>query len=269
MTVEVEWARMTAPALRKLAEREGALAVLPIGALEQHGSHLPVITDTASAYAVAVRAARLVAGEVPVAVLPGLWLGMSEHHLPYGATISVDYATLVAMLRSIVRSLAAIGFKRLLILNGHGGNIPPLAVATREIAVEFDFPVVAAVPWDMAPEEMSQIFESGQKGVMHACEGETSVMMAITPDTVLTGNFELAYRNNQKWPRMPSGVTRFHSFAEPEQSFGVLGDPRSATAEKGERFLALQAREVARLMQPGPLWTAPDDVWRRNRALEG
>ncbi|MFL4994279.1 MAG: creatininase family protein, partial [Microvirga sp.] len=84
MTIEVEWARMTAPELRALAARPNALAVLPVGSLEQHGPHLPVITDTASASAAAIRAAHLVAEEIPVAVLPGLWLGMSEHHLPFG-----------------------------------------------------------------------------------------------------------------------------------------------------------------------------------------
>ena len=135
MSIEVEWARMTAPDLRAIAAREGALAILPAGSLEQHGPHLPVITDTASASAAAIAAARLVANDVPVAVLPGLWLGLSEHHLPFGGTISVDYAAYRAILESVVRSLRAVGFARLLIVNGHGGNIDPLAVACRELAV--------------------------------------------------------------------------------------------------------------------------------------
>ena len=137
MSIEVEWARMTAPDLRAIAAREGALAILPAGSLEQHGPHLPVITDTASASAAAVAAARLVAAEaVPVAVLPGLWLGLSEHHLPFGGTISVDYAAYRAILESIVRSLRALGFARLLIVNGHGGNIDPLAVAVARVGCE-------------------------------------------------------------------------------------------------------------------------------------
>src|ERR1700740_268383 len=149
MSIEVEWARMTAPDLREIAAREGALAILPVGSLEQHGPHLPVITDTASASAAAIAAARLVASDpkpVPVAVLPGLWLGLSEHHLPFGGTISVDYAAYRAILESIVRSLRALGFARLLIVNGHGGNIDPLAVACRELAVAWDMPIVATTP---------------------------------------------------------------------------------------------------------------------------
>jgi len=110
--------------------------------------------DPASASAAAIAAARLVAEDpnpVPVAVLPGLWLGLSEHHLPFGGTISVDYAAYRAILESIVRSLRALGFARLLIVNGHGGNIDPLAVASRELAVAYDFPIVATTPWFLAP----------------------------------------------------------------------------------------------------------------------
>ena len=163
MSIEVEWARMTAPDLRAIAGRNGALAILPAGSLEQHGPHLPVITDTASASAASIAAARLVVegpDPVPVAVLPGLWLGLSEHHLPFGGTISVDYAAYRAILESIVRSLRALGFARLLIVNGHGGNIDPLAVASRELAVAYDFPIVATTPWFLASEKIAAIFES-------------------------------------------------------------------------------------------------------------
>ena len=186
MSIEVEWARMTAPDLREIAARKGALAILPAGSLEQHGPHLPVITDTASASAASIAAARLVVegpDPVPVAVLPGLWLGLSEHHLPFGGTISVDYAAYRAILESIVRSLRALGFARLLIVNGHGGNIDPLAVASRELAVAYDFPIVATTPWFLAPAKIAAIFES-DTAPKHACEGETSVMMAIAKDSV-------------------------------------------------------------------------------------
>src|SRR5665213_1730502 len=98
MSDEVEWARLTGPEIRAIAGRQDALAVLPIGSLEQHGPHLPVITDTASASAAAVRAARLVKDEVPVLVLPGLWTGMSEHHLPFGGTISLNFNELRGVL---------------------------------------------------------------------------------------------------------------------------------------------------------------------------
>ena len=204
MSIEVEWARMTAPDLREIAARKGALAILPAGSLEQHGPHLPVITDTASASAASIAAARLVAegpDPVPVAVLPGLWLGLSEHHLPFGGTISVDYAAYRAILESIVRSLRALGFARLLIVNGHGGNIDPLAVASRELAVAYDFPIVATTPWFLAPAKIAAIFES-DTAPRHACEGETSVMMAIAKDIVK------AHKLDEAMQQAPAPVRR-------------------------------------------------------------
>src|SRR5437870_11581904 len=108
MSIEVEWARMTAPDLREIAARKGALAILPAGSLEQHGPHLPVITDTASASAASITAARLVVegpNPVPVAVLPGLWLGLSEHQLPFGCAICVDSYAFCAFLENFVRCI--------------------------------------------------------------------------------------------------------------------------------------------------------------------
>jgi creatinine amidohydrolase len=267
MSIEVEWARMTAPDLRAIAARKGALAILPAGSLEQHGPHLPVITDTASASAAAIAAARLVASDTPVAVLPGLWLGLSEHHLPFGGTISVDYAAYRAILESIVRSLRAIGFARLLIVNGHGGNIDPLAVACRELAVTWDMPIVATTPWFLAREKLAPIFEV-DTGAKHACEGETSMMMAIAGDIVKKDKLDEAMQQAPARVDAPAGFSRFYSFSERAPVTGTWGDPRSATAEKGARFLAVQAEALAVAIRDKVLWSRPDPVWRKGRSQE-
>jgi creatinine amidohydrolase len=267
MSIEVEWARMTAPELRAIAAREGALAILPAGSLEQHGPHLPVITDTASASAAAIAAAKLVASDTPVAVLPGLWLGLSEHHLPFGGTISVDYAAYRAILESVVRSLRAIGFARLLIVNGHGGNIDPLAVASRELAVAWDLPIVATTPWFMAREKLAPIFEV-DTGAKHACEGETSLMMAIAADIVKKDKLDEAMRQAPAPVHPPAGFSRFYSFSERAPVTGTWGDPRSATAEKGARFLAVQAEALAAAIRDKALWSRPDPVWCKGRGQQ-
>ena len=267
MSIEVEWARMTAPDLRAIAAREGALAILPAGSLEQHGPHLPVITDTASASAAAIAAARLVANDLPVAVLPGLWLGLSEHHLPFGGTISVDYAAYRAILESVVRSLRAIGFARLLIVNGHGGNIDPLAVACRELAVAWDMPIVATTPWFLARDKLAPIFEV-DTGAKHACEGETSMMMAIAGDIVKKDKLDEAMQQAPARVDAPAGFSRFYSFSERAPVTGTWGDPRAATAEKGARFLAVQAEALAEAIRNKVLWSRPDPVWRKGRGQE-
>ena len=250
MSIEVEWARMTAPDLRAIAAREGALAILPAGSLEQHGPHLPVITDTASASAAAIAAARLVANDVPVAVLPGLWLGLSEHHLPFGGTISVDYAAYRAILESIVRSLRAVGFARLLIVNGHGGNIDPLAVASRELAVAYDFPIVATTPWFLAREKLAPIFEV-DTGAKHACEGETSMMMAIAGDIVKKDKLDEAMQQAPARIDAPAGFSRFYSFSERAPAGVVsVGAVGRVTALKADLHFLIEEGAAELLANP-------------------
>ena len=266
MSIEVEWARLTGPEIRAVAGRADALAVLPIGSLEQHGPHLPVITDTASASAAAIRGARLVASEIPVLVLPGLWTGMSEHHLPFGGTISLNFDELRGVIRGIVRSLRALGFARLLIVNGHGGNVEPLAVAAREMAHEFGLPVIACTPWFLTRARVGEIADTAETPA-HACEGETSVMLAVAPELVRTERFEDAVRQRPEPVARYEGFSRFWSFSERAPVTGVRGDPRTATAEKGEKFLDIQAETLAAAMLDKPMWRRPDPVWAAGRGL--
>lgn len=264
---EVAWERLTAPEIRALAARGQALAVLPVGALEQHGPHLPVITDSLIASELSLRAARLAAGDgEPVLVLPAVWSGMSEHHLPFGGTITLDYAGLAGVLRGVVRSLRAIGFARLLVVNGHGGNNEPLAVACRELAHEFAMPIVAAMPWSLIPETLAAVLDA-QKGVHHACEAETSVMLALAPDLVRTDKVEQAATPGAGAVANRPALSRFWSFAERAPGSGVRGDPRPATAAKGERLVAAMADALAGAMRDRVLWRTPDPVFAPGRGL--
>lgn len=262
----VEWAKLTAPELREIAARPGALVILPVGSLEQHGPHLPVITDTQSASAASIRAAELAAaqGGPPVVVLPGMWTGMSEHHIPFGGTISLDYSEFHGVLRGIARSLKALGFTRLLIANGHGGNVDPLAVSVRELAVQFDLVIVATTPWFLHPERIAAVMES-DNGPKHACEGETSLMMHIFGSYVRAELLDEAMR--QAPPPVPTlaGFTRFRSFSERAPVTGTWGDPRTASAAKGETFLKIHAEALLEAIRDKDLWSPPDAVWREKR----
>lgn len=261
---EVDWTRCTGPEVRALAARGNALAVLPVGSLEQHGPHLPVITDTRTAWEISIRAARIAAGREPVLVLPGMWTGMSEHHLPFGGTISLNFNEFRGVLSGVARSLRAIGFARLLIVNGHGGNIDPLAVAARELGVEYAMPVVATTPWMIAADEVAAVLETA-KGPHHACEAEASVMLAMMGDAVHPERFEEAMRQAPPPVAARPGFSRFWSFSERAPVTGVMGDPRPATAAKGERLLDAMAAALAAAMSDRDLWRTPDPVWSPGR----
>jgi creatinine amidohydrolase len=258
---ELRWERLTAPELRALAERN-AVVVVPVASLEQHGPHLPVWTDSFIGHSVSVRAAELCA-DLPVVVLPPMWLGLSEHHFPFGGTISLDYATFAAVLRCIVKSLLADGFSRVMLFNSHGGNIEPLAVSARELAHEFGVPVLTATAPALAAPAIAALLTT-QPGMQHACEAETSLWLHLDPGQVRQDRIAGSYAAAQ--PPGAGAVTRFRSFAERAPGTGVRGDARAATAEKGAAMFEAMAQALAEAVRDTATWSPPDDVWRRGRA---
>src|SRR3954453_8882826 len=130
----MRFAEMTAPEIRDLS-REDTLIVAPIAACEQHSRHLPVFTDSILVGAVADAVERSLAERV--LLLPVLWLGASDHHLPFGGTLTASLPTYELMLVELLTPLLRDGFRRMMLLNGHGGNIDPLRVALRRLHVQF------------------------------------------------------------------------------------------------------------------------------------
>jgi creatinine amidohydrolase len=133
---EIEWSRLKASEIGALAQRN-AIVIVPIGATEQHGPHLPSMVDWRCAQEVAHRAARLIEKTTPVVVAPTIPYGMSEHHMSLSGTITLDYATLYAVIRCVVTSAVRHGFKRIFVLNGHGGNTTALQNMVGELTVEY------------------------------------------------------------------------------------------------------------------------------------
>jgi creatinine amidohydrolase len=262
---EVRWERLTAPELRALAARD-AVVVLPVASLEQHGPHLPVWTDSHIGHAVSVRAAEL-ADELPAVVLPPMWMGLSEHHFPFGGTISLDYATFAGVLRCVARSIMADGFRKLFLLNSHGGNIEPLAVSARELAHEFGMPVVTTTITKLAPEAIRAALTT-QPGIQHACEGETSLWLHLDPGQVRQDQVAHSVSPGG-FAAGDAAATRFWSFAERAPVTGVRGDPRAATAEKGRTIFEGMAEGLAAMLRDTAIWQAPDPVWRAGRAQAG
>lgn len=257
-SMEVEWSRLKAAELKGLAARDG-IVLVPIGATEQHGPHLPVQVDARLGGEVALRAARLVARSEPIVVLPPIWLGMSEHHMSLGGTITLDFATMFALVRCVVRSLVRHGFRRVFILNGHGGNIAALETIVTELTLEFQIPLAYGSYWDLAAEPIAQILDR-QKRVLHACEAETSMMLALTPE--LIDRDELSQMHGPYVPGasgiggVNAAAYRWRNLASRSPN-GVIGDASTATAEKGARLLDAAADALARTLMDQKLWQTP------------
>lgn len=236
----MQLARMTWQENREAVARCTAVLV-PVGSVEQHGPHLPVDNDTFCA----ARLAELIAEEagrqgIVVAVAPAIPLGVSGHHMAFPGTVTLRPRVFEEVVGDVGASLARHGWKRLLFVNGHGGNSHALASAIARLAE--DYPGVLFLLhewWNLIADRLGDILEVG---LFHACEGETSFAMAV-------GQRVLGDRLQAELPRAKS---RFLSFNMLEPSLkvgfplppmeritksGVVGDPTKASAAKGEAMI--------------------------------
>lgn len=245
MPNRTEWATMTAPELREAAAA-GAVVVLPVAAMEQHGPHLPTMVDFRLCGEVARRGAALAASQGTRAIaMPPIWTGMSDHHLPFGGTASLSFDAFRASIAGVARSVVASGFNKLFVLNGHGGNVAALSVIIPELALIPGLRAAGGTYWFLAEPAIRDILED-QPGVRHACEAETSMMMALEPGLVRMENLPQAFGGG---PPMGSAglndpVIVWRDFKERSVS-GVIGDARRASAAKGERLLAACTEALA------------------------
>ncbi|MFJ6073962.1 creatininase family protein [Streptomyces sp. NPDC093065] len=247
---EVLWNRLTAAQLRELAARD-AVVLLPVGATEQHGPHLPTGVDDLLAAEVSRRAALVAAEHTGVVVTPSVWAGLSEHHIAFGGTFTVSLSTLHALLRDICRSIVRAGFSRILIVNGHGGNMTALNALTTELTAELSVPLACTSYFTAGREAVRRTLET-QPGLMHACEGETSLMMAAFPELVRTENLGSARGPEITLPAESTAPVYLAVPFDRITESGVAGDARAASAEKGERLLAGCARALADIVLGDP-----------------
>src|SRR5262249_35072015 len=253
MPASVMWKELTAEDLRAKAAAD-AIVILPIASMEQHGPHLPVGVDTILTEGVCRAAAEMVANEVAVVVAPTLWCGMAEHHMAFGGTFTFDIPTYRAVLLAFLKSVERHGFSRVLIVNGHGGNIAALNAFLPDFARETRLRVSAVTYFELTRTDIAPLLED-QTGVQHACEVETSLMMVIALDLVRHERLAEAFSDPDARSRWRTVPARFRSFKEITAS-GVLGDARRANRAKGEKILASLAGRPADLLTSGKLGEA-------------
>ncbi|MCC6628922.1 MAG: creatininase family protein [Chloroflexi bacterium] len=174
---------MTREAARAVAP--DALVVFPVGALEQHGPHAPVGTDDYAVEYIARGAAAVAAEQIPVVVAPTLPFGCSPHHLPFGGTMSLSTETYYRALRDLTEALIISGFRRIFIVNGHGGNHELVQLVARDLALVNPVDIAAASYWTIAWEALVAAGAHQCGGFPgHAGAFETSVVLALRPELI-------------------------------------------------------------------------------------
>ena len=243
---ELTWPEM------KEAIAQQPVIVLPVGSVEDHGPHLPLLVDICCATEIARRAVERVDGLA--LLMPTVYYGFEEHHMEFPGTISIQGQTLINYATDIGVSVARHGFTKMLILNGHGSNAPFLEIAARNITNTTPAVCAFANWWRLGAKVMKEIRESDFPGGMsHGCEAETSALLYLRPDLVQMDKAEkdISFQKSDFiWRDLvtPSPVSFMESWSRISKE-GVVGDPTLATRKKGERIVEGTAEEVAAFLR--------------------
>lgn len=224
MTRKVLWQELRRNEFEQ-ALKAGAIVIIPVASTEQHGDHLPVSTDSNACFTIAQRAAQAIE-EFPVLVLPPIWTGYSTEHMTYPGTITLKYHTFVKLLTEVAVSVYSQGFRKIFFLNGHGGNESITNFMRIKLVNEEGVSSSVAYTWWNIPrvvEEMKKVSQSDKGRIGHAGELETSIQLYLQP--------ELVNRSAAVWVR------------------GVLGDPSTATCEKGERVVKAAVDALVKMLR--------------------
>ncbi|MEI7615557.1 MAG: creatininase family protein [Actinomycetota bacterium] len=242
--MKINFENMRSPEVAEFAAK-GGMVIIPIGACEEHGRHLPVITDTKMAYSAAIDAAQKISGKIPVAVLPAVWFGYTVAMLKnWAGTITIRPKVLIDLLYDICHSLIDMGINKILIVNGHGNNPGVLDVVVRSVGDDFKvFPGVANIfnMWDK--EFVKKNRKSKEGGIGHACEIETSVMLHLSGENVdmtLADDTDIMTSNLKYCPVDFASDKKKKYYLSTwyleNSTYGAAGDPSSATKEFGEEI---------------------------------
>jgi creatinine amidohydrolase len=237
------------PAVRAL--NKDMPVVFPVAALEQHGHHLPVFTDSFLLGEIVRRTAERFTGRVLFA--PLLWLGNSDHHLDFPGTLSAAPRPYLDVLNGLLENFITHGFRRLVFINGHGGNDVPgkqvVFEARQRHRQRSDLLLVFATYWSLGGQPHLVNRDLKQEKMGHACEWETSMMLRLAPQ--LVGDLKQVppvEPGNAFEPATRGWITKDRSGP------GHIGDPRRATAEKGETLFRVFSDDVGAFLERVIAW---------------
>ncbi len=253
MSIKYCYWEMSWPEIKERVKDE-PVCIIPVGVLEDHGPHLPLDTDVLIVNEICKQAVENnIADSI---LLPPVVHGYSPHHMDFPGTISIRWNVLVEYLLDINRSLIKHGFKRILLVNGHGSNSSLVNMVSRLTIVEHPEVLCADSFYLTTPESLKLIEELRESdypgGIAHACELETSLYLAIKPELVDMSRAvkDISYPESQNfffdWV---DGSARMMEWWSTLSKTGIMGDPTKATVEKGKRWLKAAVGEISSLIK--------------------
>lgn len=229
------------------ALKQDPVVIVPTGSVEQHGPHCPVDVDISGPWHLAVAVAGSVT-EFPVIVAPPLSIGFAHFNFGHEGTIALRLETYQAMLADVLRSIHRNGFERIVVINGHGGNLAPNRAVAAQVSEDDVFPIAFSY-WEAATAEMGEWAEADGSSIGHGGEWETSLQLYLRPQLI-----DREHAGQDTFPNPYSQELRsFARYAErlrdTEGQTGIMGNALVATPEKGERLFKVLVEKVSRLVR--------------------
>jgi creatinine amidohydrolase len=256
--------------IQSMPNKANVVLVQPVGAIEQHGPHLPLVVDTAIGMAVLGKALEKLPAAIPAYGLPPLYYGKSNEHWHFPGTVTLSAQTLLATIMELAESLYRSGFRKLVLMNSHGGQPQVLEIAARDLHQKHeDLAVFPLFTWRVPLEVADLLSTQEQEFGLHAGDAETSLMLSILPETVQMEAAIAEYPQELPENSLLSleGKLPFAWMTRDISQSGVIGNPTTATREKGDRLLdALSAgwvqviQDIHRFKQP--------QAWKRRYPAE-
>ena len=249
---EYRYNRLTWPQMNEAIAQE-KVVILPTGSTEQHGHHLPLDTDVFLCESVCLEVGRRAPDRV--LVLPPIAYGLNLHHIDFPGTIHIEPETFIAFCLNITKSVAYHGFKKILLVNGHGSNAPLVDLIARKTILATESLCFATSYWNLAMAAFSEVKET--EVMAHADEFETSLYLHLAADRV---QMDLAAADNDRMGKYVSSDStmnypvRLNDFWGRWTNLGVHGDPTKATAEKGKVILEAAVTALVELVDEIKTW---------------
>jgi creatinine amidohydrolase len=238
--------------------KQETLLVLPTAAIEQHGHHLPLATDTLINNLLLGNALEMLPADAPVYALEPVCYGKSNEHLGFPGTMSVSAATFMAVVRDVGASVAASGFRKLALYNTHGGNSSLVDVMARDLRAEFGLRTFAL--YGSGGVRYEGVSAQERAYGFHAGEIETALLLSATPDLVDRSAYTVNYIADVEKPEtlLPENAAATFSWLTRDiAASGVMGDPRPATAENGALWTKQAAERIALALEAMLRWKDP------------
>lgn len=227
--------------IEAMPEKENVVIIQPLGAIEQHGPHLPLIVDAAISMGVLGKALTQLESDIPAFALPCVYYGKSNEHYHFPGTITLSAQTLLLVIKETAESIYRSGFRKLILMNSHGGQPQIMEIIARDLHQQYeDFSVFPLFTWRV-PNLTAQLLTPQELEFgIHAGDAETSLMLSLLPKQVQMDLAISEYPRNLPENSLLSmeGKLPFAWLTNELSESGVIGDATAATQEKGDRILA-------------------------------